>query len=622
MKTNRFMQKFALALLISAFLAKGAQAQPSYVGPAPTTVVEDNWHRQLSYQARLKEMLTWRDDAAKKGGEKTVDMAAMAVKLARHEDAALCSRRVIEMMKTPGSGPFAMFPMTCVAFLGRDQLSPQARQAIRDVWRTTLQVRGDTENHWAMYYSTLYLMSEMYPNDPASSWYTGKSSRENMAEAKAYLISWMDIATRIGQGEFNPTHYIGEYAIPLLFLSNWAQDPVVRQRAHMMLDWIFADFAENTLNGTYIGAHARTDDIGVVEKWNSLSSCFSWLFFGNCPPPASYGSWPIYFAAADNDGQYVLPEVIYRIGVDRTGDYLQRDLKRSRRRWRDSPVLMAPIYKTTYVRKDYAVGSYQGGLADPIQTHVWDVTWAVPDPRGKHNTMFSMNPISSPYDMQMYFAEFPDAVISAATNAHKPTYDSPDKFLGCSAFEQVFQDLDTVVALYNIPPGTRFPHVNGFFSRDLVGMREDPSGWIFAQGGRTYLAYRPLAPYEWRPVQGGDKRLYSPHLKNGTILQAAAAAEFKSFEAFQQAILALPLEVTLEPTPSVKMRTLRGNEIVCAYGQTPVLNGTPVDYSSWKLFEGPYLQAEKYSRRLVIKHGKLERILDFNNLSSTDLILP
>ncbi len=586
MKTYRLMQKFALALLISAFLAQGLSAQPSYVGPAPTTVIEDNWHRQLSYQARLNEILDWRDGLAKKNGEQTVDMAAVAVKLARHEDAALCSRRVIELMKAPGSGPFAMFPMTCVAFLGRDQLSPQARQAIRDVWRTTLQIRGDTENHWAMYYSTLYLMSEMYPNDPASSWYTGKSSRENMAEAKAYLISWMDLATRIGQGEFNPTHYIGEYAIPLVFLSNWAQDPVVRQRAHMMLDWIFADFAENTLNGTSIGAHARTDDIGIIEKWNSLSSCFSWLYFGNCPPPAAYGSWPIYFAAADNDGQYVLPEVIYRIGVDRPADYLQRDLKRSRRRWRDSPVLMAPIYKTTYVRKDYAVGSYQGGLSDPIRAHVWDVTWAVPDPRGRHNTMFSMNPISSPYDMQMYFAEFPDAVISAATNAHKPTYDSPDKFLGCSAFEQVFQDLDTVVALYNDP--ARHPvsaRERLLLPRDLVGMREDPRAGS-SPGGERPTWPIALAPYEWRPVQGGDKRLYSPHLKNGTILQAAAASEFKNFAAFQQAILALPLEVKLEPVPTVTLRSLRGKEIVCTYGEAPVVNGTPIDYSSWKLFDG------------------------------------
>ena len=620
MKTNRFMKKFVLALLISAFLARGAWAQPSYVGSAPANVIEDNWQRQLSTRSRLNEMLNWRDDVAKTKGEKSVDMAAVAVKLAKHEDADLCSRRVIEMMKTPGSGPFAMFPMVCVAFLGRDQLSPEARQAIRDVWRTTLQVRGDTENHWAMYYSTLYLMSEMYPHQPASSWYTGKSSEESLAESRDYLISWMNLATTIGQGEFNPTHYIGEYAVPLLFLSTWAKDPVMRQRAHMMLDWIFADFAENTLNGTYIGAHARTDDIGVVEKWNSLSSCFSWLFFGNCPPPASYGSWPIYFAAADSN--YVLPEVIYRIGVDRPGDYLQQDLKRSRRRWRSSPVLMAPIYKTTYMRKDYAVGSYQGGLSDPIQAHVWDVTWAVRDPRGRHNTMFSMNPVSSVHDMQMYFAELPDTVIGAATNAHKPTYDSPDKLLGCSAFEQVFQDLDTIVALYDIPPGTRFPHVNGFFSRDLAGLTEDPSGWIFAQGGAAYLAYRPLAPYEWRPIKGGDKRLYSPHLKNGTILQAADASEFKSFEAFKQAIRSLPLAVKLEPVPRVTMRTLRGAEVVCTYGETPVVNGAPVDYAAWKLFNGPYLHAEKGSRRLVIRHGQLERILDFNTLTITDAVVP
>ena len=618
MKSN--MQKLALALLISVFLARGAAAQPSYKGPMPSGAILDNWHRQLATQARIDEILNWRDDAARKGGEKTVDMAAVAVKLAKHEDADLCSRRVIEIMKTPGSGPFAMFPMTCVAFLGRDQLSPEARAAIRDVWRRTLQVRGDTENHWAMYYSTLYLMSELYPHEPGSSWYTGKSSEESLAEARGYLISWMNLATTIGQGEFNPTHYIGEYAIPLLFLSSWAQDPEMRQRAHMMLDWIFADFAENTLNGAYIGAHARTDDIGILEKWNSLSSAFSWLYFGNCPPPANYGSWPIYFATTAN--AYQFPEVIYRIGVDRPGDYLQQDLKRSRRRWRNSPVLMAPIYKTTYVRKDYAVGSYQGGLSDPIQAHVWDVTWAVPDPRGRHNTMFSMHPVSSVADMQEYFAEMPDTVISAATNAHKPTYDSPNKLLGCSAFEQVFQDLDTIVALYDIPPGTRFSHINGFFSRDLVGLTEDPSGWIFAQGGKTYLAYRPLAPYEWRPMDKGDKRLYSPHLMNGTILQAADASEFKSFEAFKEAMRALPLAISLEPVPTVTMRTLRGKEVVCAYGKAPIVNGTPVDYSKWKLFNGPYLQAEKDSRRLTIRHGQLERVLDFNNLTITDAVLP
>ncbi|MDP2137829.1 MAG: hypothetical protein Q8J74_08240, partial [Candidatus Didemnitutus sp.] len=211
-------------------------------------------------------------------------------------------------------------------------------------------------------------------------------------------------------------------------------------------------------------------------------------------------------------------------------------------------------------------------------------------------------------------------------------YDSPDKFLGGSRFEQVFQDLDTIIALYDIPEGTRFPHINGFFSMDLVGLTVDPSGWIFARGGNTYLAYRPLAPYALQPLarissnwtgerrDTGDQRLYSPHLKNGTIVQAASVDEFADFAGFQAAIRALPLTFALEPVPTVKFTTLRGKAVVCSYGSAPIVDGQPVDYTKWKLFEGPYLNAEMGSRRLTLTHGRLERVLDFNNLTITDRV--
>jgi hypothetical protein len=611
---------FLAALAVSATTA--LVAQPSWAAPAPAqTVIERADQRRAAYLARIDEVLDWRSSLAKPG-ELLTDMATIAVKLARHEDADLCSRSVIELMKEPGSGPFWMFPAVNVAYLGRDQLSPEARKSIRDAWRHVMQLRGDTENHWAMYYTSLYLMSELYPDEPASSWYTGKSSAENLAEARDYLIHWMDLATTVGQGEFNPTGYIAEYAIPMLFLATWAKDPGMRQRGHMMLDWLFADLAENTLNGVLHGANARADDTSVIERWNALSSFFSWILFGNTPPTRSYGGWGVYFATAAKN--YDVPEVIYRIAVDRGADYVQRDLKRTRRRWRNSDVLMAPIYKTNYTRRDYAVGSYQGGMADPIQTHVWDVTWAVPDPRGVHNTMFSIHPISSGFDMQTYFTELPDQMTKGVTKESKPSYDSPDKFLGGSRFEQVFQDLDTVIALYDIPAGTRFPHINGFFSKDLFNLTEDKSGWIFAQGGNTYLAYRPLAAYTWEKSSSwaekdtGDKRLYSPHLNNGTIVQAAGAGEFKNFAAFQAAIRALPLEFKLEPVPTVKFTTLRGKTVVCTYGASPVVDGRTVDYTKWKLFEGPYLNAEKGSRKLTLTHGRLERVLDFNTLTISD----
>jgi len=221
-------------------------------------------------------------------------------------------------------------------------------------------------------------------------------------------------------------------------------------------------------------------------------------------------------------------------------------------------------------------------------------------------------------------------MIKGVTFEGKPSYDSPDKIMGSSPYERVCQDLDAVIALYDIPADTRFPHINGFFSKDLVNLSEDPSGWIFAQGGQTYLAYRPLAPYHWEKYLHhssgwakvrrdlGGRLLVSPHLKNGTIVQAASASEFKNFAAFKAAINALPLTFRLEPTPSVQFTSLRGKKLAFTFDQVPTVDGRAIDYAKWKLFEGPYLNSELNSRKLTITHGKLERVLDFNTLTVTE----
>jgi hypothetical protein len=621
---------FALCLLT----AVTAFAQPSYEAPVPVIngfPAEDV--RLADYRARIDEVMDWRIGRINRAeATRTVDMATIVMLLDRNQDIDLCNQRMLEFLENPGTGPFWMFPVTCVAFAGRDKLSPEVRTAIRDMWRTTRQLRGDTENHWVMYYVSLYLMAELYPNEPAASWYSGKTSEENLAEARGWLDDWMNLTTTVGQGEYNPTHYIGEYAIPMAMLANWAEDPAMKQRGRMMLDWLFAELATYTLDGVLRGPNSRSDEGSVIERWNSLSSYFAWILFGNTPPTAGYGGWGLYFAPLAKN--YVLPEVIHRIAVDRDGDYVQRDRARTRRFWRYSDVLSPAVYKTNYIRRDYAVGSTQGIVNDAIQAHIWDVTWSEPDPRGKHNTMFSLHPHSSSQAMQSQFATYPEPMVQGVTFEGKPSYDSPDKILGGSRFEHVYQDLDTVIALYDIPPGTRFPHINGFFSKDLKNRTEDESGWIFAQGGNAYLAYRPLAPYHWIPylhysggwakekLPVGGELLVSPHLKNGTIVQAASADEFESFAAFQAAIRALPLEFSLEPKPTVKFTTLRGKRIAFIHGHAPTVDSVPVDYAQWKLFEGPYLNAEVGGRKLTITHGRLQRVLDFNTLTITDTTTP
>jgi hypothetical protein len=596
-----------LLLVLSSALASAAMPPPD--------VFE-------GYRARVREVLTWRAGQVDRANPSSGSLAEVAAKLALREDPDWCSQRVIELMAEPSGDMFWMFPCTTVAYLGRDQLSAEARAAIRDAWRRYMPQRGDTENHWVMYYSSLYLMAALYPHEPGESWYTGKTSEENRLEAEGFLRHWVDLTTTRGQGEYDATHYIGEYAIPMLMLATWAPDDRMQRLGQMMLEYVMADFAGDTLDGLYVGAHSRASDRDVFEKWYNLYSFFSWLFFDNLPVTPGYGGWGIYFAASAEVSSFTLPEVIRRLATERAGPYLQREVKRTRHRWRGSDIRNLPVYKQTYITPDYAVGSSQGGLLQPIQQHTWDVTWSVPDPRGVHNTLFAINPHYSAEELQMYFTEHPDSMPAAVTRQGKPTYMSEDKFLGASPYEQVYQEQDALIALYHTTEGATFEHVNGFFSKDLTRFEEHPSGWIFVQGGNAYIAYFPLAPYEWRPIEGGGRRLYSAQRANGCVVQVAAVRDFRGWDDFKTAVLQLRLTTATTPKPHVRFTSLRGHAIEFAYDEVPLVDGVRVDYSRWGLFDSPYMQSPLNSRHLTLTHGRLRRVLDFNTLTITDSVAP
>lgn len=538
--------------------------------------------------------------------------ANIAAKLWSREDSVLCSRRLEELLSAGPTGDmFWMYPVTAIAYLDRGQLSNSARQALRDSFRTYMPYRGDTENHWVMYYTSLYLMSQLWPDQI---WYTGKSSTENMSEAAGWLEKWVRLTTTRGQGEYDSPSYMGYYFLSMSYLAAWARDPAMKQRASMMIEYLMADYAAETLDGLYVGAHSRLYDREVLEKWAVLSSDFGWLLLGLGHPLSPPSNAILFYVVAS---AYQAPEILQYIATDRSQPYTHYELKRTRNRWRFFDDLHGPVYKTTYMRREYAVSSDQGGTLQPIQEHSWDVTWSVPDPRGVQNTLFTLNPHSSLHELETYFTFPADIGISGVVSSKK-SYDSPDKFVGGSPYEQIFQDQDTLVALYDIAPGARFPHINGFFSKDLAETVEDPSGWIFTRGGDALIACRPLQPYVWKPIEGGGRRLFSPYLKNGIVLQVAARSEFADMAAFRRAILALPLDFSLEGRPAVRFRSLRGRTLEFTYGQTPRAAGVPLDYANWPLFGGPFLEAAKDSETLVMKYHEMRRTLDFHNITVTD----
>ncbi len=541
--------------------------------------------------------------------------AAVAGRLWLREGVPAAERKLRELLEGDISGDmFWMFPMTAIAYLDRGQLSDGARALIRKSWKRYYPFRGDTENHWLLYYTSMYLMAQMWPEMGGEGWFNGKSSRENMEEAKRWIESWVKLTTAKGQGEYDCTHYIGVYLLPLSYLAAWAEDPRMKKQASLMIEWITADFAVESLDGVYVGAHARTDDRQVVEKWRGVSADFAWLLFGQGKETPPFGGYSFYYAVADGPNP---PEILQQIAKDRSRPYTHLEKKRTRNRWRFHEEPHGQVYKTTFITKDYAVSSDQGGVLQPVQQHSWDVTWRADDPEGVHNTLFSLHPYSGMVELEAYFTFSPDFGTEAVWRS-KTTYDSPDKLLGGSPYEKIAQSEDAVIALYDIPPGTRFPHINGFFSKDLDEIEEDPSGWIFCRGGWTRIAYRPLAPYVWKPIEGGGRRLFSPYLKNGTVVQAASVDEFPTAEAFRKAVKALRLGFALEPEPRVVFRTLRGKMLEFTYGEAPRIDGKPLDYAAWPAFGGPFLHGKAGEPRLEMTYKGKRRVLDFRTLTVTE----
>ncbi len=539
----------------------------------------------------------------------------ISAKLLMDQDLDWVVARLDTLMQNPRGDMFWMYPFTTVYFAGRDRLPEDTRVRMRDLWRTYMPYRGDTENHWLMYYATLYLMSQEYPEDDGMKWYTGKSSAENMAEADDYIQHWMDLTTTIGQGEYDSPGYFRVYIAPLALLHGFAKDPAMRRRAQMMLDYLIADFAVESLNGMYGGAHSRVYEREVVEPYRVASTQLTWLLFGNVDFRPSGDT--IILAISG----YRPPEILNFIATDRSTPYVHTEYKRTRHRIRNSEVKNAPVYKYTKMRKEYVLGSSQGGLLQPIQQQTWDLTWAVPGtPEGMHNTFFALHPYSSPFEGTMYFSEQWDLVTELIVRSKKE-YDSPDKWTGGSPYEQVVQHEDALIALYNIPEGTRFEHITGFFSKDLSLREEDESGWIFARGGDALIAFYPLAPYRWQEEETGDWRFHSQRLKNGYVVQTAPASAYKSVDAFKAAVRGLPLTAERRPVPSVTFTSLDGTEMAATYGEIPSLNGVPVDYENWKLYGGPFLNADRGSRKLELRYGNRVRELDFNTLTITDRIL-
>jgi len=561
---------------------------------------------------------------------KALSYTVVAARYASGNDVRLADSLFVSLLSKSQGDMFWMYPVIGAYLHGKDKMSPATRSTVRNAWKTYAPYRGDTENHWAMYYSSLFLAAEQWPGLPGSEWFNGKSSEENLAEARDYLEHWVEITTTIGQGEFDSPDYFPEYAVSMSLLADFAKDPAMRTRGAMMMDYLLADFAADHLDGQYIGGFSRIYQPAVFKPLLSGASAFAYLYFGTGEPVQS--TWTLLPAI----GKYRMPQIIHAIATDRSTPYLHKERKRVRNVIRFGSEKNPPVYKQSYITADYGLGALQGGILQPIQQHTWGVRFIDGRPT---TTIFGLHPYWSAYELGLFFPEEIKPLIADVTMS-KGTYNNPDKWTGGSPFERTFQHKNTLLVLYDIAPGTTTEHIDGFFPGTLEQRIVDSSGWICCKAGRTFVGWYPLRDYEWlkesdAPAQGkggigpavktwSDKdgirwRLRSHHPQNGYVIEVRSAAEIGSFEKFCRQLRTHIPRATCEPgNVSVEYVTLENRSMKFAYPESRSLDGETVDLRTNRLFEGPFLNADVGSQQLLITYKNQRRLLDFKALKVTE----
>jgi hypothetical protein len=560
----------------------------------------------------------------------TPSYAGIAARYATGNNIRLADSMFQALLKENRGDMFWMFPVIGAYLHGKDKMSPETHAAVRNAWKTYSPYRGDTENHWAMYYSSLYLAAEQWPGLPGSEWYNGKSSQENLAEARAYIEHWVEITTTIGQGEFDSPDYFPEYATSMSLLADYAQDPAMRARGAMMMDYVLADFAADHLDGQYIGGFSRIYQPAVFKPLESGASGFAYLYFGTGVTSTSY--WLLLPAI----GKYRIPYIIYCIATDRTTPYLHKERKRVRNVIRFGTEKNPPVYKQSYITADYGLGALQGGILQPIQQHTWGVRFVAGRPT---TTIFGLHPYWSGQELGTFFPEEVKPLIADVTLS-KGTYNNPDKWTGGSPFERTFQHKNTLLVLYDIVPGTTTEHIDGFFPGTLDLRNVDSTGWIFCKAGNTFVGWYPLQDYVWMdqretPAQGkagigpaektwSDKgtlhwRLRSYRPQNGYVIEVRSASEVGSFEKFCAGLRRhIPRAICEPGHVSVDYVTLENHRMQFAFPEHRVLDGKKVDLTRYPLFEGPFLHAAVGSEQLLMTYKNQRRLLDFKTLKVTE----
>ncbi|MFH1570603.1 MAG: hypothetical protein ABIL09_21615 [Gemmatimonadota bacterium] len=534
------------------------------------------------------------------------------------------SARILEGLGTPADKPFARVAsgtfdlLAAMALVCRwgDELSPAAVDHVRRVFARGILHRGNTENHWLMHYTANLLAAERWPQVEA--WWNGLPRAAMVAEARRWILGTIRRTARWGHYEYDSPQYHLCHVQAMLALAEHSADGEVRHLAGQNLTLLIADMALEFYKGAWAGGHSRE---GYRQNtWTRSGSipALQFLYFGGEGiDPALHDHHMVGPALG---AAYRPPALLAEMAWDRAQPHVVKKTKAPRAVYRHVPADAAPTRKYTYMSPSFALASTQVGLpgaaAGPIDLVSWDLSWEGDKHQAK---VVSSHPYRDPRRFAAFLPGMPHTMgRSIATD--KPYLQNPDRLFGASPYERMMQWEGTIVVLYRIPPGDANPYVNLYLPTAAAWV--ETGGWLMADLGSFCLGVRPIGPYTWERIREEDLvdgwLLQIHDCCAGLVLEAAETAVVGSFERFRRARAAARLDLSGWPGPGrVEVADTRGRTLVMEYGADPAalgahtVDGQPIDYGAYPLYEAPGVEAPLGSGRISLRRSAAGVDLDF-----------
>ncbi len=442
---------------------------------------------------------------------------------------------------------------------------------------------SQSDNHTVLQASTILLATQML-----------KSGNPEYAalyeEWRDWWSRFLDGLARRGFWETASPTYVERHLAPIYNLYDFCEDALIRKKAEMLIDWYWAEIAQEMLYGVRGGAKMRVYDAvegdrGSISARNDAMYGVYYLYFGGSafeemPGMPNAEMYSAIFATS----AYRLPDVLLELvaNPEARGSFEVKERRKgSCFVWDSSNEGDRPYNsrRYAYVTPDYVLGSFQSDADKQF------MALAGQTPHMQHGLVFATSP-----EARIVWGE--RAAIS-------------------SGHINVFQHRNVVILSLAGQPQLRMNY--SFPVPGVLDHVEEEGNWLFVREGRAYAAIR--------------------RFHEVMIIEAARSQDYGgNFNSFKAAIGQTELSLNVADIDSgfIRYITTGGDEMYfpltetdgsCRYtcvcnpsdAKLPKVNGQPVDWMDYALFDSPYVESEWDSGLVEVSFNERRLTLDFRD---------